>query len=111
MSKFIVDEVGPSGLACVFEDDGETGYLYLYDPNGRGVLQDLQIYNRSNELNVAEDNVEVVWSSDGSKCGVLIWNEMRGIIDLKRSGKASAKLESRDSPPITDAEWLKGVRE
>ena len=108
MSDFIIDEIGPDGLACVFEDDSETGYLYLYDPNGRGVLEDLQIYNRASELNVAEGDVEVVWSSDGSKCGVLIWNAMRGIIDVKRNEKARAKLESRDSPPITDPEWLKG---
>ena len=50
MRDFILDKVGPSGLACGFEDDGETGYLYLYDPNGRGVLEDLQIYNRAGEL-------------------------------------------------------------
>ena len=70
MRDFILDKVGPSGLACVFEDDGETGYLYLYDPNGRGVLEDLQIYNRAGELKVNEKDVQVVWSTDGSKCGV-----------------------------------------
>ena len=25
MRDFILDKIGPSGLACVFEDDGETG--------------------------------------------------------------------------------------
>ena len=108
MSDFILDKVGPSGLACVFEDDGETGYLYLYDPNGRGVLEDLQIYNRAGELKVNEKDVQVVWSTDGSKCGVRIWNGMRGIIHIRRKEKGRAKLESRDSPPITDPEWLAG---
>lgn len=107
MGNFIVDEVGPHGLAGVFEDDGETGYLYLYDPNGGGVLEDLHIYNRTKDLNVAEHDVDVVWSSDGNKCGVLIWNGMRGVIDLERHEKARSKLESPHSPPISDPGWLK----
>lgn len=58
MSGFIVDDVGPEGLACVFEDDRETGYLYLYSPDDRGVLDDLHIYTRSENLNVTQDSVE-----------------------------------------------------
>ena len=111
MSEFIVDQVGPSGLACVFEDDGETGYLYLYDPNGKGVLKHLQIYDSSRELNVKEGDVKVVWSPDGDKCGVVIWNGMRGVIDLNRNEEGRAKLESRESLPIDDSEWLKGFEE
>lgn len=83
---FIVDAVGPHGLAGVFEDDGDTGYLYLYEQDGRGVLEALQIYNCSKELNVDENDVTVIWSSDGnsveSLCGMdsaesSIWEEMK----------------------------------
>jgi len=106
MSDFIVDQVGPGGLVCVFEDDGSTGYLYLYEPDGRGVVEDLLIYNRAQELNVQEGDVKVFWSTDGSKCAVSIWNGIRGIIDLKRNEKFCSRLESRDTAPIRDPMWL-----
>ena len=35
---------------------------------------------------------------------------MRGIIHITRKEKGRAKLESRDSPPITDPECLKASR-
>jgi len=31
---FIVEAEGPNGIFGVFEDDGETGYLYIYEPDG-----------------------------------------------------------------------------
>ena len=33
--KFVREAAGPPGLFGVFEDDGETGYLYLYELRGR----------------------------------------------------------------------------
>ncbi len=107
MNDFIVDDVGPNGLACVFEDDGETGYLYLYAQDNRGILDDLHIYTRSENLEVNEDDVKVLWSTDGQKCGVVIWNGMRGIFDLEHNKKMAAKLVSPDSPPISDSQLLK----
>jgi hypothetical protein len=109
MGEFIVEQAGPSGLFCVFEDDGETGYLYLYQPDDRGVIKHLQIYDSSKRLMVDERDVEVIWSADGKKCGVVIWDGIRGIIDLDRNKEGRAKLESRETPPITDPEWLKGL--
>ena len=107
MSDFIVDAVGPHGLAGVFEDDGDTGYLYLYEQDGRGVLEAVQIYNCSKELNVNASDVTLMWSSDGSKCGVFVWNGLRGIIDLAKNETISSKVTSRDSPPISDPELLR----
>jgi len=49
-----------------------------------------------------------VWSSDGKKCGVVIWNGFRGIIDLDRDEEGRVKITSRQTPPIKDPEWLKG---
>lgn len=110
MNNFIVADVGPNGLACVFEDDGETGYFYLYDKNGRGILDDLHIYTRAENIDITENEVAVLWSADGSKCGVLIRNGMRGILDIRRNRKIAVKFESPDSPPITDPEWLNSFR-
>jgi len=44
---FIVEAQGPDGVFGVFEDDGETGYLYIYEPEGAGIIQHLHIYHRS----------------------------------------------------------------
>ncbi|HEX6285643.1 MAG TPA: DUF2251 domain-containing protein [Pyrinomonadaceae bacterium] len=110
MSNFIVDKSGPNGLVGVFEDDGDTGYFYLYDVGGETILGDLQIYNDAKALKFDEHDVEVVWSSDEQKCGVRILNGMRGIIDVKGNMKVNSKLESRDSVPITDPYWLEGFK-
>ncbi len=107
MRGFILDDVGSRGLACVFQDDGETGYFYLYDEGGSGVLDDLHIYTRSANLDVAENVVEMLWSRDGNKCGVVIWERMRGIFNIQENTKIAARLESPDTSPITDPEWLK----
>lgn len=108
MTEFIVDEIGPNGLAGVFEDDGETGYLYIFEPDGRGIITHLHVYDRSEKVNVQESDVRVVWSSDGTKCGVIIWNGIRGIIDVAKNLEGRAWLEDQHTLPITDEEWLRG---
>jgi hypothetical protein len=94
----------------VFEDDGETGYLYLYELDGNGIVRHLHIYDRSPKLMVQEQDVRVVWSADFTKVGVLIWGKMRGIIDLASGQEGRVWLESRETPGIDDAEWLKGFQ-
>jgi hypothetical protein len=108
MTAFIVDEPGPEGLSCVFEDDGETGYLYIYDEDGRGILTHLRIYSNSEKLSVQEPDVQVIWSADGSKCGVVIWGGIRGIIDTVRRQEFRSNVEDRNSPSISDPQWLEG---
>jgi hypothetical protein len=108
MKDFIVDAEGPEGLSCVFEDDGETGYLYLYNPGKREVVRHLHIYDRSPKIEVAPDDVRVVWSTDHQKCGVIIWGKIRGIIDVSSGREGRVWMESRDTPGIGDADWLNG---
>ncbi len=105
---FVSDEGGPDEYSGFFEDDGETGYLYVSDRRKGEIVQHLQIYTNSPALGVDEEEVQVLWSQDGSKCGVLIWGGMRGIIDLASRKEGRVLVESRDSPPIDDQEWLKG---
>jgi hypothetical protein len=105
---FIKEKAGPPGLYSVFEDDGETGYLYLYEPSGRGIIQHLRIYVRSPSLQVGENDVTVEWSSDFNKCGVRIWGRMRGIIDILSKKEGRVLLERRDTPGIGDPDWLEG---
>jgi len=107
-TNFILHASGPDSLFAVFEDNRETGYLYLYDSNGRQIVQHLLIYDRSDELDVIIQDVWLGWSEDGVKCGVAIWNRMRGIIDRVKKKEGRIKLEDRDTPGIDDPEWLKG---
>ncbi len=105
---FVADTTGPEQYACFFEDDGETGYLYVSDRSEHAITKHLQIYTNSAQLKVAEDDVRVMWSTDGTKCGVAIWGAMRGIIDLRQGIEGRAVIESRNSPAIQDREWLRG---
>jgi hypothetical protein len=104
---FIKEAEGPMGVFCVFEDDGETGYLYIYKPNG-GIVRHLHVYDRSILLPIGEQDVRVEWSVDLTKCGVFIWDKMRGIIYLASEREGRVWLENRDTPGIGDLEWLKG---
>lgn len=105
---FVADESGPEEYVGFFEDDGETGYLYVSDCKKNRIVQHLQIYVNSAELGVEEKDVRVVWSKNGKKCGVLIWGGMRGIIDLGSHREGRVFVEGRDTAPIDDAEWLEG---
>ena len=51
---FIAEAPGPDGFFAVFDDNGETGYLYVYRP-GEGIQNHLRIYVRSSKLDVTED--------------------------------------------------------
>jgi len=107
-TNFILYEKGPATQFGVFEDDGDTGYLYLYEAEERKILRHLHIYDHPKKLKVTRDDVDIVWSEDFVKCGVIIWEKMRGIIDFEKSQEGRVKLESRDTPGIGDREWLKG---
>jgi hypothetical protein len=107
-TNFVVYTKGPSRLFGVFEDDGDTGYLYVLDGVDRKILQRLQIYDDARLLSVNPEDVQVVWSDGGNKCGVLIWNKMRGIIDLAGKREGRVKLENRGTSGISDSDWLNG---
>lgn len=107
-TNFIIYEKGLGKQFCVFEDEGDTGYLYLYDSAHQKVLRHLHVYDHPKTLGVSAQDVDVVWSEDYSKCGAIIWGKMRGIIDLKTGQEGRVKLENRDTPGIGDDKWLAG---
>ena len=107
-TSFIVDMAGQNELVAVFEDDGDTGYLYLYDSKSCTILEDVHVYDRAQRVNVRPKDVDVIWSGDNTKCGVMIWGKMRAIIDRKRDRPGRVWLESRDTPGVGDPDWLAG---
>lgn len=107
-TNFILHANGPDQTFAVFEDDGDSGYLYLYSSAEQTVLRFLHIYDHSRKLDVAPGDVEVMWAAGRTKCGVAIWGKMRGIIDLAGRGEGRVWMESRDTPGIGDQKWLEG---
>ena len=93
-----------NGYRAFFEQDDATGYLYLAD--ARKVLLDLHIYNRKSSLNVCEEDVEVIWSESGVRCGVLIRGKLCGVIGL--NGDLCRPAHVLDSEGITDPKWTIG---
>ena len=104
----VSDQHGPDEFVAFFEDDGETGYLYVSDRGTNQIVKHLQIYTDADALHVTAEDVRVLWSVDGSKAGVVIWGGMRGIIDLRQGKEGRAFVEKRSSSPINNAEWLSG---
>ena len=94
--------------AAIFEDEGETGYLYLFSVGLDKIEKHLHIYDRKEGLNISADDVEVLWSMDESKCAVMVWGKIRGIIDLRLRKEGRVWLESETTPGISDRAWLKG---
>jgi hypothetical protein len=108
-TRFLVAAFDSHGeRAAVFEDEGETGYLYAYSIATASLQTHVHVYDRSDALQIVRDSVDVLWSTDESKCGVRIWGQMRGIIDLRTRREGRAWLENRDTSGINDPEWLRG---
>ncbi len=78
---FVAECQGPAGLFGVFEDDGETGYLYLYHPDD-GILEHHWVYNRRSDKSATEENTKVSWQADSKSFVVTINNIPRGAIHL-----------------------------
>ncbi len=114
-SEFVTEAAGPQGLFGVFEDDGDTGYFYLYEPGGREVFQHLHIYDRKPNLPVQEQDVRVVWSEDlgttierqqrSHKCGAglrqfgHLQHAARSPLVADAGQRAARKLRLRFLPP------------
>ena len=104
----MVESGNGEGFFCFFEDDGETGYFYLYEPDGQGVIDHLHIFSRPVQFDLGAKDVEVLWSQDGTKCALKLWNNVYGIFDLATNQKFSVSVKNKNTPPIDKAELLDG---
>lgn len=99
--EFVIGWNFLDGYSAFFEQDDATGYLYALKDGA--IFQHLHIYNRgTQDPPVKEADVLVIRSNDDSKVGVVIWEELRGIIRLKTAETF------KDNRGITDQEWLAG---
>jgi hypothetical protein len=93
-----------NGYRAFFEQDDATGYLYL--GNSKKILHALHIYNRKPELNVSEEDVEVIWTDSGERCGVKIFGKLRGVIGI--NGDMYRPAHVMESDGIAEAQWRSG---
>ena len=77
-----------SGHACVFEDDGTTGYLYALKPaeNGDaiGPIADAVLVYQYTEGNPRQHSAELQfqWTDSGSCCGLVLDGHLYALFDF-----------------------------
>lgn len=108
MKGFVVERENEEGLFCFFEDEGETGYFYLYEPDGVGIIDHLHIYSHPLDFKIKKKDVEVVWSKDNTKCGVKLWGRFFGIFDLASNKKIGISVKNKDTPSIMNPALVDG---
>lgn len=75
-----LSEPGPGELFAVFEDDGETGYLYLYQQGaatGQGVLDAVHVYNKTQCPDVQSADIHLGWNEGKTACWVRVGDVYR----------------------------------
>jgi hypothetical protein len=73
-----------SSFSVVFEDDGDTGYVYAWDrSNEQPVLDAVHLYDAKTVVDRDSDSaVTVVWSGDGLKALLLLNDWPQALIDF-----------------------------
>ncbi len=110
---------GPSPsqpFGVVFEDDGETGYLYGLDMNQpeNPIVDALHVYNVADVTDRDKALVvQIVWSRDGFKAALLINQTPQAVFDFEarrgycRTGFPQANIKWTEH----DHAWSDDVRE
>lgn len=94
-----------NSFMVVFEDDGDTGYLYGLDISREGnpILDALHIYNVTNVTDKhLPSEVKIVWSGDGNKALLLINDYPHAAFDFE-----AKRGYCRTNFPPPDKNWTK----
>ena len=94
-----------SNFAVVFEDDGDTGYLYALDTTRKDepILDAVSIYDVKNVTDRDEPSKFVlVWSPDGLKAALFINDYPHAVFDF-----AAKRGYCRRNFPDPDKNWTK----
>jgi|SRR5215470_19652510 len=106
---WVASDSATSSFSGVFEDNGETAYFYAYDraKRERRILDAVHIYNVANVVDADRySEVEIVWSPDGLKAGLLINRYLHAVLNFE-AGKAYC----RSNFPRPGGDWAGGDRE
>lgn len=94
-----------NSLGVVFEDDGETGYLYAFDTASgeMAILDSMHIFNVDQVSDGKKpSNLSLVWSADGLKAALLINKYPHAVFDFE-----SKRGYCRTGFPPADRNWTK----
>ena len=113
-NTFLIQEISPNGeWFTTFEDNGETGYLYLGKilPNEtENIIHDhLWIYNLIQPPIQECKEVFIIWSEDSLKTAIIVDNECWGMFDLKSWRKINAPREGNMITSLPLEVWEKGI--
>jgi len=108
-SGFIVFAAGRGGVFGVFEDDGETGWFYLYRAEESRIFRCTHVYNRV-RVSPGADDVDVVWSSDYETCAVAIWAQLHAFLGVTNGIEMRQPLLSNETYGFNVSDWPNGFR-
>ena len=96
-----------STFSVVFEDDGDTGYLYAYDRSREDdpILDAVQVYVAAT-ISTASIPLRLRWSRDGLKAGLWMSDHLYAVVDFE-----SRCAYSRANFPPPDGPWSRPGRE
>jgi hypothetical protein len=106
-----IESLSPENhYGVVFEDDGETAYLYAMEKDKEGtglrVLDALHIRNtEAGETAPDPANLKIVWSRDWMKCALVIDGYVHALFDFEAHGGYNIN----EFPPPNEF-WTKGDR-
>ncbi len=72
--EVVVESIAPGGHGAVFEDDGDTGYLYAVQAGDeRRILDALHVYDAGSVSDAArEHELEIVWDDAGTHAALRL---------------------------------------
>ena len=112
--SFIIQSYSPDDKwIVVFEDNGETGYIYFCSSKENGeldkIVDNLWIYNQINPPIEKCKKVFIIWSDDSNRAGLIIDGECWGILDLTSKRKLNAPRDKNMIVSIDMEVWNNGV--
>lgn len=102
-AKVLEAESEVSDYALVFEDDGDTGYLYGLDVarQNNQIVDAVLIYNVSNVSDKhLPSEMKMGWSEDGLKGLLMINNHPHAVFDF-----SAQRAYCRSNFPTPNSEW------
>jgi len=96
-----------TGLAGVFEFDGEVAYFYLYDASDEAnpkVVDSLHIFSGSTDLQ--ESDILVKWDSPGRRVALFIKGLQWAVFDCEAHQKFGGQYSASGRPAIPEDQMV-----